>query len=189
LIAATFLSACNQFVSNNDQTTEPGVFDRVRSLDLLPRFPREEQSSAQNTNRAKPAVYGGTEVPVLSPPTDQPAASGDGYELNFENTPVATVAKVVLGDIMGFGYSIDPRIQGTVSLSSGRPVPKSDMLFVLRMRYGSPAWLWSRMQRAIALFHWATPLVPAISIRLQGGWSRVTASRWCLSDTFRQLRC
>jgi general secretion pathway protein D len=76
-------------------------------------------------------VYGGAEVPLLSPPEGQPAASGDGYELNFENTPVAIVAKVVLGDITGVGYSIDPRIQGTISLSSGRPVPRSDMLFVL----------------------------------------------------------
>jgi len=117
---------------NSDPTaTEPGVFDRVRSLDLLPRFPRDEQPPGQNTNRPRPVVYGGAEVPALSPPEFQPAASGDGFELNFENTPVTTVAKVVLGDIMGVGYSIDPRIQGTVSLSSGRPVPRSDMIFVL----------------------------------------------------------
>ena len=51
--------------------------------------------------------------------------------MNFENTPVATVAKVVLGDILNVGYVIDPRAQGTISLSSGRPVAKSDMLFVL----------------------------------------------------------
>ena len=51
--------------------------------------------------------------------------------MNFENTPVATVAKVVLGDILNVGYSIDPRAQGTISLSSGRPIAKSDMLFVL----------------------------------------------------------
>ena len=31
----------------------------------------------------------------------QPAAGGEGYELNFENTPVTGVAKVVLGDILG----------------------------------------------------------------------------------------
>src|SRR5262249_3628343 len=61
----------------------------------------------------------------------QRASSGEGYELNFENTPVTTVAKVVLGDILGLGYTIDPRVQGTVSLASGRPVPKSDILFVL----------------------------------------------------------
>ena len=136
LIAATaLLSACNQFLPlappNDQQNTEPGVFDRVRSLDLLPRFPNEQQSSGATAARPKPAVYGGAEVPAISPPEGQPAGSGDGFELNFENTPVATVAKVVLGDIMGVGYSIDPRIQGTISLSSGRPVPRSDMIFVL----------------------------------------------------------
>src|SRR5204862_1902214 len=61
----------------------------------------------------------------------QPAASGDGYELNFENTPVTGVAKVVLGDILQVGYLIDPRVQGTITLASGRPVPKSDLLYVL----------------------------------------------------------
>ena len=56
---------------------------------------------------------------------------GDGYELNFDNAPVTTVAKVILGDILGAGYTIDPRVQGTVSLSSGQPVQKGDLLFVL----------------------------------------------------------
>ena len=41
------------------------------------------------------------------------------------------VAKAVLGDILGVGYAVDPRVQGTISLSSGKPVPKSDLLFVL----------------------------------------------------------
>jgi general secretion pathway protein D len=29
------------------------------------------------------------------------------------------------------GYAIDPRVQGTISLSSGRPVPKSQLIFIL----------------------------------------------------------
>ena len=37
----------------------------------------------------------------------------------------------MLGDILGVGYLIDPRVQGTITLASGRPVPKSDLLFVL----------------------------------------------------------
>ena len=61
----------------------------------------------------------------------QEKASDKGYEINFENTPVATVAKAILGDILGIGYTIDPRVQGTVSLSSGRAVPRKDLLFVL----------------------------------------------------------
>ena len=41
------------------------------------------------------------------------------------------VAKAVLGDILGVGYAVDPRVQGTISLTSGKPVPKSDLVFVL----------------------------------------------------------
>ena len=65
-----------------------------------------------------------------APPQPQPTANGQGYELNFENAPIASVAKTVLGDILKVGYTIDPRVQGTISLASGRPVPRSDLLFV-----------------------------------------------------------
>ena len=41
------------------------------------------------------------------------------------------MAKSVLGDILGVGYVIDPRAQGSISLSSGRPIEKKDMLYVL----------------------------------------------------------
>jgi general secretion pathway protein D len=81
--------------------------------------------------RAQPAVFNGAEVTDIADPRPQPASSGSGYDLNFESAPVATVAKVVLGDIMQTGYTIDPRVQGTVSLVSVRPVPKSDIVFVL----------------------------------------------------------
>ena len=149
LCAAVALVSCNQTTSDhaitpNDHASDPDVFDRIRSLDLTPRFPRPvEPPSANAGNRVRPAVYDGVTVPVLSTPSDAVASSGDGYELNFENTPITAIAKVVLGDIMGVGYSIDPRVQGTVSLSSARPVPKSDMLYVLEnaLRLGGVALL------------------------------------------------
>lgn len=64
------------------------------------------------------------------PPADRDA-DAKGYEMNFENTPVPTVAKVILGDILHVGYTIDARVQGTVTLASGRPVPRKDLLYVL----------------------------------------------------------
>jgi general secretion pathway protein D len=132
IFVVVLLGSCNQLFLGNDQARDPDVFDKVRSLDLLPRFPREVEPAGRDiAGRAKPAVYGGVEVSALSTPRAQSAAGGDGYELNFENTPIATLAKVVLGDILATGYSIDPRVQGTVSLASGRPVPKSDILYVL----------------------------------------------------------
>ena len=64
------------------------------------------------------------------PPADRDT-DAKGYEMNFENTPVPTVAKVILGDILHVGYTIDARVQGTVTLASGRPVPRKDVLYVL----------------------------------------------------------
>ncbi len=107
--------------------------DRVRSLDLLPRFPRQPDPTGQSSggSGARAQVYTGTTIPAVEGAQPQPTSSGEGYELNFENTPIASVAKVVLGDILGTGYTIDPRVTGMISLSSGRPVPKSDLLYVL----------------------------------------------------------
>ncbi len=107
--------------------------DKVRSLDILPRNPTQTGSTTTSSGpRAQPVVFQGAEVTdIAEVRPQQPAASGNGYDLNFESAPVATVAKVVLGDIMQTGYTIDPRVQGTVSLVSVRPVPKSDIIFVL----------------------------------------------------------
>jgi len=138
LSALTILASCNPATfggtapAGNNTPFDIDVLDKVRSLDILPRQP-QSVGTAQNgaEARARPAVYEGTIVSDVSDVRPQLAASGNGFELNFENTPVATVAKVVLGDILGTGYTIDPRVQGTVTLVSVRPVPKSDIVFVL----------------------------------------------------------
>jgi general secretion pathway protein D len=133
---AALLGACGQFPYGQDGKHSPDAFDNIRNQDLLPRFPQRADPNGQNAAAsATPQVYTGD---VVSPieraqpqPQPQPTANGQGYELNFENTPVASVAKVVLGDILKTGYTVDPRVQGTISLASGKPVHKSDLLFVL----------------------------------------------------------
>jgi general secretion pathway protein D len=132
LLSASLLTSCNSATISSSDTAEIDVLDKVRSLDILPRQPQQVGSLQPNSGqRARPAVYDGTEVTDIAEARPQPTASGNGFDLNFENTPVATVAKVVLGDILGTGYTIDPRVQGTVSLVSIKPVPKSDIIFVL----------------------------------------------------------
>jgi general secretion pathway protein D len=131
---AATLAACGVISSGPER---PGdVFDKVRGMDLLPRFPQPGEPVATGGGPKPASYYGETgsssgTAAVVAPAQRSTAVGGEAYELNFENTPVTTVAKVVLGDIMGLGYTIDPRVQGTVSLASGRPVPKSDILFVL----------------------------------------------------------
>ena len=123
IAAAT--SACGP-----DGPRVPDIVDHINSIDLTPRFPSSPESSGRPAQSPRPVSYVGTDAAPIRRVAATPS-SGEGYELNFDNTPVATVAKVILGDILGVGYVIDPRVQGTVTLASGRPVPKSDILFVL----------------------------------------------------------
>ncbi len=132
------LASCNSATVNSTGTStqDIDVMDKVRSLDILPRTPTQTGSTTMSSGpRAQPVVFQGTEITDVAGPHAQPAAvgggSGNGFDLNFDSAPVATVAKVVLGDILQTGYTIDPRVQGTVSLVSVRPVPKSDIIFVL----------------------------------------------------------
>ena len=131
------LVSCNSATMGSTSTVDGAqmdVLDKVRSLDLLPRQPQATNATTSTSGAngsSRPAMYEGTEVTAVSDERPQPSSSGNGFDLNFENTPVATVAKVVLGDILGVGYTIDPRVQGTVSLVSVRPVAKSDIVYVL----------------------------------------------------------
>ncbi len=138
VLAAALLAACNVLpevpasAGKSDGDTLD-VFDKIRSIDLTPRYPTQDKTADTTTGkRVKPAVYMGSD-PTLTVPAAPSGAtqSVDGYDLNFEATPVASVAKVVLGDILGVGYTIDPRVQGTVSLASGRSVAKSNIIFAL----------------------------------------------------------
>ena len=92
--------------------------------------PSSSDQRAEDLDHQLLALNGPLTSAALSPAADR-NADAKGYEMNFENTPVATVAKVILGDILHVGYTIDARVQGTVTLASGRPVPREDVLYVL----------------------------------------------------------
>jgi general secretion pathway protein D len=132
LLSAGLLASCNPVTVNSGSGADIDVLDKVRSLDTLPRYPQQASATEANAGqRSRPVMFEGTEVSDVAETRPQPVGTGNGFELNFENTPIATVAKVVLGDILQTGYTIDPRVQGTVSLVSVRPVAKSDIVFVL----------------------------------------------------------
>jgi general secretion pathway protein D len=132
VLFANLLSSCNSATISAGDPADIDVIDKVRSLDIAPRQPQQVTNSQPDPGqRSRPVVYNATENVDVAEARPQPVSSGSGFDLNFENTPVATVAKVVLGDILETGYTIDPRVQGTVSLVSVRPVPKSDVVFVL----------------------------------------------------------
>ena len=91
-------AACNFLTTEDDPRRPPDVFDKVRAIDLLPRFP--QQIATQQTGRGdggQPATFIGTGSPTNGGSSlanvvgAQPAPNGEGFELNFVNTPVTGV--------------------------------------------------------------------------------------------------
>ena len=133
LLTACIVTADQSIESDRKDPRAQDLMDRIRAIDLSPRASRGGEVDSPNPVRpSRPVVYVGDGRGQVngSAPADRTGDAG-GFDLNFENAPITTVAKVILGDILGVGYTIDPRIQGTITLTSGRSVPKSELAFVL----------------------------------------------------------
>lgn len=138
LLSSLVLSACivtaDQSVEGNPKDPRPqDIADKIRSLDLLPRQTADAGARGiKQQDGSRPAIYlSDGSTPAGAALVERETANGNGYDLNFENAPVAAVAKVILGDVLNLGYTIDPRVQGTVTLASVRPIAKADALYVL----------------------------------------------------------
>lgn len=89
--------------------------------------------------RTQPVIRRGTgqvidAAAAASPPP--PPASGAGSTFNFEGTPLPVVVKTILGDMLGQNYVIAPDVQGTVTLSTPRPVSAAGARDLLEMVLG-----------------------------------------------------
>ena len=71
----------------------------------------------------------------MRPGSNNPEAtvSGGPVTLNFENTNLLEVVKVVLGDLLKRNYLIDPLVQGSVTLHSSTPIERKDLLATLSL--------------------------------------------------------
>ncbi len=67
---------------------------------------------------------------LLQAPGPKPSIEAGPGEitLNFENVNILEVVKVILGDLLGLNYLVDPRVQGTATLQTSRPISKDALL-------------------------------------------------------------
>src|SRR5690606_13596833 len=54
--------------------------------------------------------------------------SGEEFEVNLEEAEIKVAARTVLGEVLGISYSLDPRVAGTVSITTSRPTPAPEIL-------------------------------------------------------------
>jgi len=52
----------------------------------------------------------------------------DGVTLNLVNLPISQAAKIVIGDIVGADYVVDPKLDGKVTVHTANPVRKNTAL-------------------------------------------------------------
>ncbi|MDP1644140.1 MAG: type II secretion system secretin GspD [Thiobacillus sp.] len=70
---------------------------------------------------------------VVKPSAAQPLtedASGN-LTLNFEGADLREVVRTILGDILKENYIVDPRVGGTITLRTAKPIPKSAAMHTL----------------------------------------------------------
>lgn len=131
-LTACIVTADQSIETNPKDPRAQDIAEKVNSIDLLPRQTTDTPASGlRQQNASRSAIYLSDGTTPASGVAAEREGGGNGYDLNFENAPVATVAKVILGDVLNVGYTIDPRVQGTVTLASVRPVPKADAIYVL----------------------------------------------------------
>jgi general secretion pathway protein D len=124
------------------------VVDSVRNADLSARFPGPGDRQSGAGPSSGPLLAPGSDAVGEAPGSRATLAQGApsapgavttpaGVEFNFDAADIQTVAKSLLGDVLGLTFVIDPRVQGTVTLASAGPVPRRDVLpmfeSVLRM--------------------------------------------------------
>lgn len=58
----------------------------------------------------------------------EPLAEEGEITLNFQQMEIAEVVKIILGEILGLNYVLDPNVSGTVSLQTSRPLAREALL-------------------------------------------------------------
>lgn len=113
----------------------PDEIAKLSNADLSPVAPmgvRPVSNPTLNTGSIA-AKYAGDNrttraVELRTPGISQNAS---GYELNFSDTDLSELVKVVLKDTLGITYVFDSHIEGRVSISTGGPVTRAELISIL----------------------------------------------------------
>ena len=87
--------------------------------------PRRQPGQQQIIELGHGRFLAETESPPIATETD------GGITLNFEGTEIREFVKIVLGDLLGRNYVMDPRVSGKVTLATAKPLRKDKLPDIL----------------------------------------------------------
>jgi general secretion pathway protein D len=127
--AAPLLSGC---------TTPSASIEAIDQVDLTAKTPRKVTNRGEGPvfkAKAKQGRYelfaaaSGTLLQDGAEPPPGVGAQDDGtFTVNMDQASIAEAAKLILGETLGYNYILDPRIQGSITLVSNRPLTTRELL-------------------------------------------------------------
>jgi general secretion pathway protein D len=89
-----------------------------------------EKAARSSPVLAGPEIYHGKATRTAKSTSGQKFEISDGGDvtLNFVNADVREAIDTVLGDILGVTYVVDPRVTGTVTMRTTKPIPQSSLI-------------------------------------------------------------
>lgn len=136
LLLAIASIGCSEFREPNG----PGGGGSSRQVRPSDQLPARADSGILRTSNPRPPeappepkrpelVRGSGQLVGAVPPSRLARTDAQGeITLNFVNAEIGEVAASVLGDILAANYSIDPGIQGTVTIQTNRPILRSALV-------------------------------------------------------------
>ena len=96
---------------------------------LQPAAPRVNSVIQEDRNRLPVfEARGAAANPALAEPPPSAGEQTGDISLNFVDTDIREIVRVVLGATLKLNYTIDPSVQGTATLEIGKPLPRSALL-------------------------------------------------------------
>ena len=119
------LSGCNGVTK--DGAAGNDIYGALSNVDLSARESRDSSQASGLRQTPQGISYVGTDG-AQSDASSPASQNAGGYEIDFDKVPVASVGKSIIVDTLGLGLSIDPRVTGEITLSSGRPLKSNELL-------------------------------------------------------------
>ncbi len=66
-------------------------------------------------------------------PTEKPKDTAGKYSLNFDDADLGEVSKIILSDMLGQNYVMNPAVSGKVTLQTTQPLTKEELMPTLEM--------------------------------------------------------
>ena len=132
LSTALLLAACNTppvaQINSIDQVdlrakTPANIANRGDGPVLKSRAKQARYELFPGTNASGDALGDGEE-----PPPGVGAEEDGKFTVNVDEATIGEAAKLILGETLGYNYILDPRVQGSITLVSNRPLSSRELL-------------------------------------------------------------